>query len=397
MKQSRLLFTFALFVICSLAFSSCTPTANHEAIVDVHVYELLQNRAKSRNDAEFKSVFQAAASLNSKKRGDFIELFFKKADKLFPKKKFASYFKSNVGIKKNASNNDVKDYFVAKRQQIIEKTIARLSIRLDFLGVSYCEIIEGQDQIKIGLNKVPDEAALRQTIQGNVPLEFLEMFKTQELQDVWSRMEGIMNELVNAQFQARASSDPDHSYDNYGTITSGVFDRIEMEEYHVKILVEDRAEMELILMRKDVQSLFPSNLKFMWSLDRVESNSGSAKCWVLYGCKIPYKSSSRISGNDVENAEAEFNDEVNRYCVNITMNEAGEKKWAKMTRENVGRQVALCIRDEVVSAPRVNAEITGGETEISGTFTEDEAKSLASFIRAGNLPVYCFLKSLKKL
>ena len=161
---------------------------------------------------------------------------------------------------------------------------------------------------------------------------------------------------------------------------------------------EDKSAVDAILSRKDVMAVFPEDLEFMWSadLEKVETNS-KERAHMLYAIRIPESGKAKVGGKDIKSASTGYDQNTGKITVDLSMTVEGGDKWALMTSDNVERIVAITMDSVVYSAPRVMNAITGGNTQISGTFSIDEAKDLAGLLNGGALPAPCVIKEQTKV
>lgn len=145
---------------------------------------------------------------------------------------------------------------------------------------------------------------------------------------------------------------------------------------------EDMPEVDSMLATPEVKNNFFKDLKFMWSFGAEEIH-GSIKKYALYAVKMPAGNKARIDGRHVLSASAARSQFGNSPIIRIEMSENGAHDWEVMTRENIGRAIAITIDNHVLSCPIVNGAIAGGSTEISGNFSVKEAEELAARINAG--------------
>lgn len=147
----------------------------------------------------------------------------------------------------------------------------------------------------------------------------------------------------------------------------------------------DTSKVNTYLNLDEVQKLLPLNLKLMWENKPYDENTEFLR---LHAIKITNKDGSPVLAGDViSEAKAQFAYNTVSAEVNIVMNKAGSGLWAKITRENINRQVAIAVDGKVFTAPTVNREITGGRSSISGDFSIEEATALANNLKSGSLPV----------
>jgi SecD/SecF fusion protein len=148
------------------------------------------------------------------------------------------------------------------------------------------------------------------------------------------------------------------------------------------VLPQDTAFVGEYLRADAVRDLFPSDLQFAWSATTTPGWNAheDKKGFILYALKIP-KDGARIRNAHIESAQVEYDGRMGQQIVNITMAESGAVRWKKMTSENIGRCLAITVNGTVYSCPMVHEAISGGQTQISGQFTVEEAQELAWAIR----------------
>ena len=150
----------------------------------------------------------------------------------------------------------------------------------------------------------------------------------------------------------------------------------------------DTAAINKMLATKQVKDLFPRKLKFAWA---VKASDDKGIWYQLYALKArdnsghPALPDAAKGGDIVVDATADFQHITNEFEVSMTMTPEAGKTWAKLTKENVGKCVAIVLDDVVYSAPRVNTEITGGRSSITGNFDTEEANDLANVLKSGKM------------
>jgi len=144
--------------------------------------------------------------------------------------------------------------------------------------------------------------------------------------------------------------------------------------------------------------VFPEDVKFMSSadLEKVETKS-KERAHMLYAIRVPETGKAKVGGKDIKTASTGYDQNSGKITVDLSMTEEGADKWALMTADNVERIVAITMDNVVYSAPRVMNAITGGNTQISGTFSIEEAKDLSGLLNGGALPAPCIIKEQTKV
>ena len=146
----------------------------------------------------------------------------------------------------------------------------------------------------------------------------------------------------------------------------------------------DTIKMNKWLRHPDVRAVLPNDLKFVWGAKR----EGNSDFLPLIGCKTSEDGMPALDGDDVKEAKQDYSsDGKNEPIVSLVMTLEGSKDWAEVTGRNVDKSVAIVMDDLAYSWPRVNQQITGGRSEISGGFELAEAKDLANLLNSGKLPV----------
>ena len=157
---------------------------------------------------------------------------------------------------------------------------------------------------------------------------------------------------------------------------------------------KDTASIGRMMRDREVQSLLPmSNVKLIWASSpmRFDMKNGPSKdAYGLHAIRIPENGRAIINGNDIDNAMQDF-DQRGRIGVSIKMTGKGASKWSSLTNQNVGKTVAICMDDMVVSSPVVNEPMNTGTAIITGSYTVDEAKEFAALLNAGSLPAPCVI------
>lgn len=140
------------------------------------------------------------------------------------------------------------------------------------------------------------------------------------------------------------------------------------------------AAVDSILHLDAAKELFPTDVKFAWSVEPIETTRGSqVPGYVLYALRVA-DDGPRVKNKDIASASAEIDRNRGQTFININMTDAGADKWRQMTQDNLNRCIAIVVNDKVYSCPMVMDVITGGQTHISGNFTLQEAKDLAAAI-----------------
>jgi len=355
--------------------ASCSSKATHELVVDVNVSEVLVNEARNSRSSDFKRIYDATIEARKKSKGDVFQLFFKNAKELYPNTPFIRYFRSNSELSMGASNEEVIEYFNTQKEICLEKVKVILSVRLDDFGVSYAKVVH--DQVKIGLSSPGKDSQMRKIVQMQGNLQFFEVYRTEEIMSSW--------------LQAVNISDPEND-GRYGSLK-----KVKPYGGFFFVSFAQKNEVDRTLNKDVISDVLPANLSLMWGDEIVIYQGTKEKGYILYPCKIPLNGKAIVNDSDIKDANSGFNEMDGKSTVDLVMTTDGSDKWKKMTAENVGRTIAITVSDIVFSAPTVINPIMGGTTQISGSFTPEEAEQLASILSVGSLPVSCLFNEMVKL
>ncbi len=390
--------------------------------MEIDVPAFVKSYARSERDLKFKVPFDEAYRIHTTKGGDFIDLFIEQFERRNGSDKLVRQL--NISEVKelsyNSSNSEVASYFHDKIASSMDGVEQIMSKRINQFGVAQPNIQKEsrKNRLYIELPGVQDEATVAKKLQSTANLEF---YETYILAD-----NGIQAGLSNANIVSRnpeikktETTDTTEVSDSTKIDSAKaapikpikslsakplpgakkpLFDYLKVEPGMGLGMAnaEDRDEVDEILKRSDVISLFPENLKFMWGANLEEGADGK-KGYVLYAVRIPEGGKAMVGGEDVKSAVRSFNQQTLQTTVSVTMSIEGTQKWAEMTQKNVGRSVAITMDNVVYSAPVVNEPITGGSTEISGNFSIEEADDLSGLLNGGSLPAPCVIKQQTKV
>jgi SecD/SecF fusion protein len=324
----------------------------------------------------------------------------------------------SIGIK--TTDSQVESYLrdlVASSMKGIEDIIGR---RINQFGVAQPNIQRdlATNRLYIELPGVQDEETVSRKIRSTANLEFYETYMPEQIQMQWQEAARLSktNEIVVDELALEADTLADSTAVSTDTAVQAVTTNTQnsMSNASKKSLAEfvvpvggyamgyvaanEKAAVDAILRRKDVQAAFPQDLKFMWSAKPESIDNKSKKtAYFLYACRIPDTGKARVRGEHVDNAKVDYDQTDGSIIVSLSMTDEGANEWGRMTTENKDRIIAISMDSVVYSAPRVINAITNGNTQISGSFTFQEAEDLAGLLNGGALPVPCVIKDLQKV
>ncbi len=400
------------------------------SVLQVDLKEFIQALSNNSNDETFRAALEKADADQRNSQADFVSLFLNAWQELANGKKLAPIFALNESLREDinfeTTDGQVAGIIREKADEAVDLTFKLLKERIDKLGVAQPNISldAARDLITVELPGIDNPERARSLITKQAQLEFWQTY--------WLQDQGVQQALIAANDRLRKteggattkevlSIEQDTSYviDADGNTTDEIleikpdttfaenigsgplFDRMTLGGGSRATLglvaKNERKTVMEFLNREDIKNLFPRDLEFRWSKDPLvddfsEEGTGEELGYELYGVKIPRGGNGQapLGGDHVVDASAQPDPTTGEMAVSLNMDQTGAKTWAKMTKEAFdggGRQIAIVLDDEVVSAPGVNnGAITGGRSSISGNFSTQEAGDLANVLEVGKLP-----------
>lgn len=385
--------------------------------LEVSVPDLIKSFARNPRDSKFKKPFESAYNEHINKGGDFIDLFVKyfkqyNGNALIVKE---LDFDEIEGLDNNSSNAKVVSVFRDKVKGSMNGVEQIMSKRINQFGVAQPNIQKdlSSNRIYIELPGVQDEATVVARLKSTANLQFFETYNKEEIQNFLNQANALSRtEEVVYNFRDTTLMDSTAlaAYnDSLAKATEAQAPAKAIDKGLADYLVggssvtiglttaSNRAKIDKILAREDIKKIFPADLKFMWSAN-LEVNPGLKEpTYQLFAIRVPENGKARVGGNHVKNANVGVDQTYGTITVNVTMTVDGSERWAEMTNDNKGRCVAITMDDVVYSAPLVRSVINGGNTEISGNFSREEAESLSGLLNGGSLPAPCVIKDQSKV
>lgn len=391
--------------------------------MEVSIPDLIKNFARSERDLIFKKPYESASAIYERDGGDFIDIFVAQyrlkngSTKLV--KAFAIADIEELGMK--STDEEVIKFLKEQVAASIDNVELILTRRINQFGVAQPNIQKdpANNRLYVELPGVQDEETVLNTIGKSANLEFFETYQTADLASGWQQAvemsknsEMSLEELAKEADTTKTTAKPDSTKKStLDDLMGGAEKESKKGKKSLEDLVKgyneftvgyatvsDRAAVDAFLEREDIMSVFPEDLKFMWSAEpELLDADGKILAYTLYGIKIPESGKALVGGTDIDKASTGFNNEDATVTVNLTMTPDGSDRWSQMTSENVGRLVAITMDGVVYSAPRVNSAINGGSTEISGNFTIEEANALSGLLNGGALPAKLAIKEQTKV
>lgn len=372
-------------------------------MMEVSTKDVLKNLATNPNDPELTKLIDLAEKDHAETGDRFIDCFERVVDKATQNSKIdlSAFFRVKLkeqGITANSTNADVIRAIRQECTDAYDRTFQVLSKRIDKFGVAQPTIqkLEATERIAIELPGVKDPQRVSKLLEGSAQLQFwlagdlAKVSSALDAADKWlASVEGMEEDValaagsasettqsVTTETKQLANAQVEHplfskfAHLNNGTLQSCVVGTA---------TVANRAEIDKLLAK--AAKLLPQDVKFLWGAKPIEKTNE----YELYILQYTNKAKTALLDGDViSDAKSDFNQQ-GQPVVSMVMKDEAARKWAKITGSNAGNCIAIVLDNVVYSAPRVNEEITGGRSEISGNFTVEEAKDLANILKSGKL------------
>ena len=405
--------------------------------LEVSVPELVKNYVRNPRDLQFRKAFEAAQKEYGTNGGDFIDIFAAKHKALNKGTELVRLFAiSEIDeLGTNSSDAEVVAFLKDKEASSMDGVEEIMSRRINQFGVAQPNIQRdpANNRLYIELPGVQDETTVAEKLQSTANLQFFETYDMQMIGAQWqqatvlSRSEPMDVDDIDLEEEVPDSTDVANADvpDSTDVATADEPDTTEFEEESLTDLAsldggseqglgemmkgagmfsvgycspENVGAVDKLIHRADILALFPEDLKFMWGADLETVNRDTKELGMfLYAVRVPETGKARVGGKDIKSASTGYDSQDGKITVDLEMSEEGSDKWAQMTQDNVERVVAITMDNVVYSAPLVNGPISGGRTQISGSFTINEAKDLAGLLNGGALPAPCVIKEQTKV
>ena len=367
-------------------------------VLEVSVPDVVKNLAgESANDPKFKEAYNKAVAQAKKGDIDFVDAFVSAYQQLNGTNKLGGIFASKLGEKNisyNSSDADVKKVLNEEVNAAVENSNKVVRSRIDRFGVAQpnIQILRGKGQIgqiMVEMPGIKEPERVRKLLQGSANLEFWE---TYTLGETMSSLTALDKRLAGA--DAKDSAAVDSTKAKAAKAKSGaeqhpLFSKLimiqGMQPTNCVVgyaIAKDTAAINAMVNSEAAKSILPADLKLAWG---VKNASGmKANVFELYALRANNGQPS-MQGDVIADAKDEF-DQNHRPIVSMTMTTSGARDWATLTKKNLKKCVAIVLDGYVYSAPVVQNEITGGNSQISGNFTTDDTRDLANVLKSGKMP-----------
>ena len=384
-------------------------------ILEVSVPDVVKALADHKSDEAFNKAVAEAAKQSITSQDDFITLFVKEYKKQAPQGTLAELFATQqLKDKVNTRSTDAEVEKVLREevQAAIDNSYNVLRTRIDRFGVAQPNIqtLEGKmGRIMVELPGIKEPERVRKLLQGSANLEFWETYNSNEivpfLQSVDNKLREVLavaggEEAAPAEEakEAAVSATDSLAAALKGEAANNEAALAQMKKEHPLASIlqfggygstvgvanyKDTAEVNRLLATKEAKAILPKDLSLKWGVKAMDK---SGQLFELFAIKVTERNGKApLEGDVITDARNDY-DQYNNPTVSMSMNTDGSRRWATLTKNNVGRAIAIVLDGYVYSAPNVNSEITGGNSQISGSFTPEETLDLANVLKSGKMP-----------
>lgn len=407
-------------------------------VLELNVADVIRSLSNNNQDENFNKALDLAYAHQATSQKDFIDLFaeeYKKLDSGARLSAIFSTFELKDKITPQSSDAQVISVLKEELKSAIDNSFNVLRTRIDRFGVVSPNIqrLETAGRILVELPGVKEPERVRKLLQGSANLEFWETYNLPEIYQQLVAADNVLANVLNKTAESTTDSTaissatnttPDNaqtdsvagSNDGADSLLAKIgeekpetdaarsmeefakqhplFALLQINQYNGQLVpgpvvgIADKKDMAKIneyLAMKQVKDVLPRNLSLKWGVKAVDEKE---QYFYLYAIKMTNRDGTPALGGDVvTDANADFVQQGGRaeQQVSMAMNAEGAKAWARLTKENIGRAVAIVLDDMVYSAPNVQVEITGGHSQITGNFTPEEAKDLANVLKSGKM------------
>lgn len=400
-------------------------------VLELSVPDVIRSLSNNNPDENFNKALDLAYAHQATSQKNFIDLFadeYKALDSNARLSSIFSTFELKDKITPQSSDAQVISVLKSEVQSAIDNSFNVLRTRIDRFGVVSPNIqrLETAGRILVELPGVKEPERVRKLLQGSANLEFWETYKLPEIYQQLAAADAALANVLSAsndtttvatETEAPAVQDsikagPDDSAsalldsikgkDNAEVNPSEaefakmhpLFAVLQINQYNGQLApsaivgfarASDMEKINEYLSYKQVKDALPRNLSLKWGVKAMDEKG---QFFELYALKVTNRDGSPALGGDVvTDAKADFVQQpgISSQEVSMSMNAEGAKAWARLTKENINRSIAIVLDGMVYSAPNVSGEITGGQSSITGNFTPEEAKDLANVLKSGKM------------
>ena len=397
-------------------------------ILEISVPDVVDVLADHKTDAAYVKSMEQAKKEEETSQSDFISLFIKYYHQNAPGKPLASVFATQQlkgKVSTQSSDSEVEKALREEVQSAIDNSYNVVRNRIDKFGVVQPNIqkLEGQEgRIMVEMPGIREPERIRKLLQGSANLEFWETYNSNEITPALRQLDQRLlgnndaaadtakTDSTKADKQVAQAESPKfklNKKDEKNAVAAkaaGKQDQMELAKKRNPLLamlqlapqgslsvvgyanLRDTAEINKLIYSDLAKQVLPSDVKLLWGAKPADGISAK-NVFELYALKVTQTNGrAPLEGDVITDAKDEFDQNYGHPSVSMSMNSDGARRWAALTKANVGKAIAIVLDGVVYSAPRVNGEITGGNSQITGNFTIEDTKDLANTLKSGRMP-----------
>lgn len=398
-------------------------------ILEISVPDVVDNLADHKTDIAYTKAMKEARAQEETSQTDFITLFINAYHKIAPGHRLAEIFATQQlqgKVSPQSSDSEVEKVLRNEVQLAIDNSFNVVRNRIDKFGVVQPNIqkLEGQDgRIMVEMPGVKEPERMRKLLQGSANLEFWETYNSDEIVPYLIQLDQRLASN-NTNDTASVKKDKEAKKEEVAKADKPKFELKKddakkaaaaklSDEAQVQALkkqhpltsmlqttgngqlsvvglasVRDTAAINRLITSNVAKQVLPSDLKLLWSATPTDMYGEQVKnVFELHAIKVTSSNGrAPLEGDVITDASDEFNNMTGAPEVSMKMNPEGARRWASLTKANIGKAIAIVLDNSVYSAPRVSSEIDGGQSSISGNFTVEMTKDLANTLKSGRMP-----------
>ena len=402
-------------------------------ILEVSVPDVIKALADNKPDENFNQALATAAKQAVNSQEDVITLFIKEYQRIAPGAKLSELFATQQlkdKVNQKSTDAEVEKVLRTEVKAAVENSYNVLRTRIDRFGVVQPNIQSLEDKmgrIMVELPGIKEPERVRKLLQGSANLEFWETYTAREILPNFQSVDYKLREILtdtNAPADDAANAAADtiaveevvaeaapaktiSAADSLAAALKG--DKAEasvnmeqLKKEHPLLAIfqlntsgqgpiigyanyKDTAEVNKYLSMKEIKSELPKDLRLKWGVAPADFDQ-KGQIFELYAIKSTERNGKApLEGDVVTDAKDDY-DQHGKPSVSMSMNSDGARRWAQLTKQNIGRSIAIVLDNYVYSAPNVSTEITGGNSIITGNFTPEQSKDLANVLKSGKMP-----------
>lgn len=401
-------------------------------ILEVSVPDVIEMLADHKTDPAFVKSMKQAKAEEETSQADFISLFTKYYHQNAPGHHLAEIFATQQlqgKVSPQSSDSEVEKVLRSEVQAAIDNSFNVVRTRIDKFGVVQPNIqkLEGQEgRIMVEMPGVREPERMRKLLQGSANLEFWETYNSDEiipyLQQIDQRLANGESEQNDTAILKKSTADTTQTTQAKAPTAEPKFrlkgvnaananavkessdaQMAQAKKLHPLLAmlqptngqlsmvglanVRDTAAINQVIHSAVAKQILPSDVKLLWSAKPTDMYQGAKNIYELHALKMTSSNGrAPLEGDVVTDAKDQFNPTTGQPEVSMSMNSEGARRWAALTKANVGKAIAIVLDGVVYTSPRILGEIDGGQSSITGHFTIEDTKDLANTLKSGRMP-----------